>query len=81
MHDHNNAHEATKRSDTPRRVSTSELSSDLRVAVGRLNRRVRAEKADGDLSDGQFAVLACCSARVRTPSARSATTSGSHRRR
>lgn len=40
------------------RVSTYELSSDLRIAVARLNRRVRAEKADGDLSDGQFSVLA-----------------------
>jgi DNA-binding MarR family transcriptional regulator len=34
------------------------LSGSLRVAVGRLSRRIRAEKADGDLSDGQFSVLA-----------------------
>lgn len=47
-----------KKVDAPRRVTTYELSSDLRIAVARLSRRVRAEKADGDLSDGQFAVLA-----------------------
>jgi DNA-binding MarR family transcriptional regulator len=35
-----------------------DLDSQLRIAVGRLNRRIRAEKADGDLSDGQFSVLA-----------------------
>ena len=34
-----------------------ELSSDLRVAVNRLARRLRAEKADDALSDGQTAVL------------------------
>jgi DNA-binding MarR family transcriptional regulator len=39
-------------------AETYQLSSDLRIAVGRLSRRVRAEKADGDLSDGQFSVLA-----------------------
>jgi DNA-binding MarR family transcriptional regulator len=39
-------------------AETFQLSSDLRIAVGRLSRRVRAEKADGDLSDGQFSVLA-----------------------
>jgi len=35
-----------------------DLDSQLRIAVGRLNRRIRAEMADGDLSDGQFSVLA-----------------------
>ncbi len=46
------------RADAPRRISTHQLSSSLRVAVGRLSRRIRAEKADGDISDGQFSVLA-----------------------
>lgn len=41
-----------------KRVATYELSTDLRVAVARLSRRVRAEKADDALSDGQFSVLA-----------------------
>ena len=35
-----------------------DLDAQLRVAVGRLNRRIRAEKASDDLSDGQFSVLA-----------------------
>jgi len=35
-----------------------DLDAQLRIAVGRLNRRIRAEKASGDLSDGQFGVLA-----------------------
>lgn len=39
---------------------TSELDLDaqLRIAVGRLNRRIRAEKVSDDISDGQFSVLA-----------------------
>jgi DNA-binding MarR family transcriptional regulator len=47
-----------ERPDARRRVQTYELSSELRVAVGRLSRRIRAEKADDELSDGQFSVLA-----------------------
>jgi Transcriptional regulators len=43
---------------TTKRVATYELSTDLRIAVARLGRRVRAEKADDALSDGQFSVLA-----------------------
>jgi DNA-binding MarR family transcriptional regulator len=35
-----------------------ELSSDLRAAVNRLSRRLRAEKADSDITDGQNVVLA-----------------------
>ncbi|WP_344791955.1 MarR family transcriptional regulator [Gryllotalpicola daejeonensis] len=35
-----------------------DLDAQLRIAVGRLNRRIRAEKASDDLSDGQFSVLA-----------------------
>ena len=38
-------------------ATTHELSSELRVAVNRLARRLRAEKADDALSDGQTAVL------------------------
>ena len=38
--------------------SISELSSELRIAIFRTARRLRAEKADDDLSDGQFSVLA-----------------------
>ncbi|WP_022882356.1 MarR family winged helix-turn-helix transcriptional regulator [Gryllotalpicola ginsengisoli] len=35
-----------------------DLDAQLRIAVGRLNRRIRAEKASDELSDGQFSVLA-----------------------
>lgn len=35
-----------------------ELSAELRIAVGRLSRRIRAEKASDELGDGQFSVLA-----------------------
>ncbi|MCL2514899.1 MAG: MarR family transcriptional regulator [Microbacteriaceae bacterium] len=35
-----------------------DLDALLRIAVGRLNRRIRAEKAGDDISDGQFSVLA-----------------------
>jgi DNA-binding MarR family transcriptional regulator len=35
-----------------------DLEAQLRIAVGRLNRRIRAEKASDDISDGQFSVLA-----------------------
>ncbi|WP_307859170.1 MarR family winged helix-turn-helix transcriptional regulator [Herbiconiux sp. SYSU D00978] len=41
-----------------KRVQTNDLSAELRVGVGRLSRRLRAEKADSDLSDGQVSVLA-----------------------
>jgi DNA-binding MarR family transcriptional regulator len=40
----------------PRTIS--EQSSDLRMGTFRLARRLRAEKSDDDLSDGQFSVLA-----------------------
>ncbi|WP_165067269.1 MarR family winged helix-turn-helix transcriptional regulator [Marisediminicola senii] len=36
---------------------TYELSRELRIAVNRLSRRLRAEKADHDLTDGQTTVL------------------------
>jgi len=36
----------------------AEQGSDLRMAVFRLSRRLRAQKADDGMSDGQFAVLA-----------------------
>ncbi|GAB2527012.1 MarR family winged helix-turn-helix transcriptional regulator [Paramicrobacterium agarici] len=35
-----------------------EQSTDLRIATFRLARRLRAEKADGELSDAHFSVLA-----------------------
>lgn len=44
-----------------RRVPTHELASQLRVAVARLSRRLRAEKADDALTDSQMAVLALIS--------------------
>lgn len=40
----------------PRTIA--ELSSDLRMGTFRLARRLRAEKSDDELSDGQFSVLA-----------------------
>jgi DNA-binding MarR family transcriptional regulator len=40
------------------RLSTSDLSTSLRIAVARLSRRLRAEKADHELSDTQISVLA-----------------------
>ncbi|MGO4533874.1 MarR family winged helix-turn-helix transcriptional regulator [Leifsonia sp. 2MCAF36] len=39
-------------------MSTHDLSGALRVAVARLSRRLRAEKADDELSDSQTAALA-----------------------
>jgi DNA-binding MarR family transcriptional regulator len=41
-----------------KRVAVFELSSELRVATARLSRRLRAEKADDELSDGQYSTLA-----------------------
>jgi DNA-binding MarR family transcriptional regulator len=34
-----------------------ELNDDLRIAIMRLTRRLRAERADGDVTDGQLSVL------------------------
>jgi DNA-binding MarR family transcriptional regulator len=48
----------TRAEPPSRRITTHELSSNVRVAVARLSRRIRAEKADGALSDGQYSVLA-----------------------
>ena len=39
-------------------VRATGLAADLRVAVLRTSRRLRAEKSDADLSDAQFSVLA-----------------------
>ena len=41
-----------------KRITTHELSSQLRVATARLSRRLRAEKADHELGDSQYSVLA-----------------------
>jgi DNA-binding MarR family transcriptional regulator len=43
---------------TTHRPPDLDLDAQLRIAVGRLNRRIRAEKAGDDISDGQFSVLA-----------------------
>ncbi|WP_223693470.1 MarR family winged helix-turn-helix transcriptional regulator [Leifsonia poae] len=40
------------------RLSTHDLSTAVRIAVARLSRRLRAEKADHELSDTQTSVLA-----------------------
>ncbi|GAA1447998.1 MarR family winged helix-turn-helix transcriptional regulator [Leifsonia poae] len=40
------------------RLTTHDLSSALRVGVARLSRRLRAEKADDELSDTQTSALA-----------------------
>jgi DNA-binding MarR family transcriptional regulator len=40
------------------RLSTHDLGSAVRVAVARLSRRLRAEKADDELSDTQTSALA-----------------------
>ncbi|TFB49951.1 MarR family winged helix-turn-helix transcriptional regulator [Cryobacterium tagatosivorans] len=40
-----------------RRSSVAELSHDFRIANGRLARRLRQEKADNELSGGQFSAL------------------------
>ncbi|MHA7984518.1 MarR family winged helix-turn-helix transcriptional regulator [Rathayibacter sp. CAU 1779] len=42
----------------PKRVTNHELSTNLRIAVARLTKRIRTEKRGGDLSDGQYSVLA-----------------------
>ena len=44
--------------DRPKRVSTHDLSTALRIGVARLGRRLRAEKADDEVSDAQMAALA-----------------------
>src|SRR3954466_3051128 len=40
------------------RTGAAALATELRIAVMRATRRLRAEKADTDLSDGQLSVLA-----------------------
>ena len=42
----------------PPAVTAPSLAADLRVALGRANRRVRAERGSAGLSDPQFSVLA-----------------------
>jgi DNA-binding MarR family transcriptional regulator len=44
--------------DRPKRVSTHDLSTALRIGVARLGRRLRAEKADDEVSDAQISALA-----------------------
>lgn len=57
-HNADTTHGQTHRQARSRRVTNHELSTNIRVAVARLSRRLRAEKAGGDLSDGQYSVLA-----------------------
>lgn len=40
-----------------RRSTVAELSHDFRIANGRLARRLRQEKAENELTDGQFSAL------------------------
>jgi DNA-binding MarR family transcriptional regulator len=49
--------DSTSRTPTATSNADHELSTDLRIAVARLSRRLRAEKADNELSDGQSSVL------------------------
>jgi DNA-binding MarR family transcriptional regulator len=42
----------------PASRAVAPLAADLRVALMRMARRIRAEKSDRDLSDGQYSVLA-----------------------
>ncbi len=44
--------------DRPKRVTTHDLSTALRIGVARLGRRLRAEKANDEVSDAQTYVLA-----------------------
>jgi DNA-binding MarR family transcriptional regulator len=49
-------------------VATSTIAADLRVAVMRLARRLRQQLSEGDISTGQFSVLAALATRgPRTP--------------
>src|ERR671928_29871 len=49
---------AALRPRTPPRGGPAALAAELRVALMRAARRLRAEKSDADLSDGQYSVLA-----------------------
>lgn len=42
---------------SPATASDHPLSSELRVAIARLNRRLRAERPDGQVSDAQMSAL------------------------
>jgi DNA-binding MarR family transcriptional regulator len=52
-----NAAAAAKPRTVPR-AGAAALAAELRIAVMRASRRLRAEKSDADLSDGQYSVLA-----------------------
>jgi DNA-binding MarR family transcriptional regulator len=43
---------------TATRTGAAALAAELRIALMRAARRLRAEKSDADLSDGQYSVLA-----------------------
>ena len=61
--------------------STPHLDDDLRIAVMRLARRMRLERGGSDVTDGQLSALFVLAKHGRRVSARSATSSASHRRR
>ena len=62
-------------------ATIAEQSSELRMATFRLARRLRAQKTDEALSDGQFAVLGGSYRLARRPSPSSPSASGCRRRR
>ena len=63
-------------------ATIAEQSTELRMATFRLARRMRAQKADDAMSDGQFAVLgALYRARPAHPHASSPSASACRRRR
>jgi DNA-binding MarR family transcriptional regulator len=49
---------ALSRSASARQCRPAGLAAELRIALLRSARRLRAEKADADLTDGQYSVLA-----------------------
>ena len=65
---------------TPVDPSPGALSADLRVALMRTVRRLRAEKSDADISDSQYAVLGTLDRHgATTAAADEASTRGSSR--
>jgi DNA-binding MarR family transcriptional regulator len=60
---------AAPKQRTAPRIGAAALAAELRVAVMRAARRLRAEKSDADLSDSQYSVLALLEREgPRTPS-------------
>ena len=55
---------AAPKQRTAPRIGAAALAAELRAAVLRAARRLRAEKSDADISDRQYSVLALLSGRV-----------------